>query len=113
MFLSQLADDEQQVIHQCMKAIVGGRYLEGDIETRLGLDEDVYERIVDAFPHLDDSSDDSDVTLAINNSMNEVLHGFQMSSTEWAKWFNVSRDDVLKVYQKWARPRGWSHTGVR
>jgi hypothetical protein len=113
MTLAKLSDTDRQIILQCLNAILKGRFLEGEFDARLGIEPGEFERIVAAYPNVDDSDDDSNETLTINNCLNEVCHGIRFSNREWAQWFNVSKSEVEEVYRKWAILRGWSHTGIR
>ena len=113
MSLAQLSDKEKQIILQSMKAILRGRFLEGEFHTRLGIEPDELEQLLLAYPNLDDSDDDSTAALAINNCLNEVCHGISFSENDWSQWFGVSRAEVQEVYRKWAVLRGASRTGIR
>jgi len=113
MPLSELSEKDRRIIFQCLSAVLKGKFLEDDYEARIGIDEDDIDKIVAAFPEIDDSNDDSDVTLAINNSLNEVCHGIRFSDDEWNQWFDVNKSEVEEVYWKWAKLRGWSQTGIR
>ncbi len=113
MSLAKLSDRERQIIFQCLNAILKGGFLEGEFHARLGIEPEELEQIVAAYPGVDDSDDDSNVVLAINNCLNEVCHGISFSDREWSQWFIVNMSEVEEVYRKWAILRGWSHTGVR
>ena len=112
MSLAKLSDSDRQTIFQCLNAILRGRFLEGEFETRLGVGTEELERIVSMYPNVDDSSDSANTALAINNCLNEVCHGISFSHREWARWFTASKSEIEEVYRKWAVLRGWSHTGV-
>jgi hypothetical protein len=60
--LIKLSDKEREVIFQSMIAILKGRFLEGEFQTRLGIEPEELERIAVAYPNVDDSDDDSSVT---------------------------------------------------
>ena len=90
-----------------------GKFLENEYEARLGIEEEKLNEIVAAFPDIDDSDDDSDVTLAINNSLNEVCRGLRFSDEEWKQWFDVNKSEIEETYSKWAKLRGWNQTGIR
>jgi hypothetical protein len=113
VILTKLSDKERQIIFQSMNAILRGRFLEGEFRTRLGIEPEELEQIAVAYPNVDDSDDDSNVALAINNCLNEVCYGIGFSDRDWSQWFVVSRSEVEDVYRKWATLRGWSRTGIR
>jgi hypothetical protein len=110
--LAKLSDGDRQIILQCLNAILKGRFLEGEFHTRLGMERAELEQVVAAYPHIDDSDDNSNAALAINNCLNEVSHGINFSNREWSQWFTVNRSEVDEVYRRWAILRGWSRTGI-
>jgi hypothetical protein len=69
--------------------------------------------VVEKFPNLDDSNDDSNDALAINNSLNEICYGIRFTEDKWRKYFTKSYEDVERVYKKWAKLRGCNRTGIR
>jgi hypothetical protein len=73
MALDLLAPEEREVVRRAMAATF--RYFDFDFQTRLGISPDSMRMLLDAWPVVDDSRDDSDACLAINNSMNDLLHG--------------------------------------
>jgi hypothetical protein len=113
MALSELSEKDRQIIFQCLNAIAKGKFLEDDYEARLGIEKEKLNEIVTTFPDIDDSDDDSDAALAINNSLNEVCHGIRFSDEEWEQWFDFSKSEIEEVYWSWAKLRGWSQTGIR
>ena len=111
MYLSKLSEQEQEVVIQCMKAILNGDFLKHEFQTRLGISEMELKEVLVSFPDIDDSDDDSRVTRALNNCMNEVCHGIRFRSAEWEKWFTFERDLAIEVYEKWTQLRGWNNSG--
>jgi hypothetical protein len=84
-----------------------------DFETRLGLEEEEMTELLRVWPNVDDTVDDSTACLAINNSLNDLLHGVGISEEESLRLLGVGRDEAYRVYRKWAETRGWNSTGVR
>lgn len=111
MSLTVLNADEIEVIRRMMAATF--RYFDFDFEARLGISEEDMRSLLVAWPHVDDSDDDSDACLAINNSLNDLLHGVGISDAEAIKLAGVDRSGIYSIYKKWAAARGWSSTGVR
>jgi hypothetical protein len=111
--LAKLSDSDRQIILQSMNGILNGRFLEGEFHARLGIEPEELRQIVEAYPNIDDTDDNSNAALAINNCLNEVCHGIRFSNREWSQWFTVSKSEVEEVYRKWAVLCGWSHTGIR
>ena len=112
MSLAKLSDSDRQIILQCLNAILKGNFLEGEFHTRLGIEREELEHVVAAYSQIDDSDDNSNAALAINNCLNEVCHGIRFSNREWSRWFSVNRSEVDEVYRRWAILRGRSRTSI-
>lgn len=95
-----------------MKAMLEGNFLEHEFHTRLGVNEDDLKKIISDFPDIDDSKDDYNGTIAINNCLNEVCYGIDFSENDWSRWFTVSRNEIVETYKKWASLRGKTKTGI-
>lgn len=111
--LEELSRQEQDVILQCMTVILKGAYIDNfEFQTRLGIDSAELAEVIKAWTNIDDTDETSAAYLAINNCMNEVCYGVDIPLNEWPKWFNISREEIEKVYTKWAKLKGRSSTGV-
>ena len=113
MSLAKLSDNERKIIFECLNAISKGNFLEHEHHARLGIDLEELKQIVAAYPNIDDSDDNSNEVLAINNCLNEVCHGISFSDREWSEWFTFNKSEAYDIYRKWAILRGWSNTGIR
>src|SRR6266404_7585941 len=103
MAFSSLSEAEKDIVHQCLKAILHGSYIDDrEFPARLGFDRESLKQVLCSWPQLDDTAEGL-TRLAINNCMNEVCHGIDLSSSEWTTWFNVSKADVQATYFKWAK----------
>jgi len=111
MALDSLTNDERDVVRRAMEATF--QYFDFDFQSRLGIAPESMRALLDAWPIVDDVRDDSDACLAINNSLNDLLHGVGISDDEALKLIRVSRVEMQRVYRKWASARGWKSTGVR
>jgi hypothetical protein len=97
-----------------MKAIADSPEIEDwEFQTRLGIVRPSLRRIISLWPAIDDSSDNSDELLAINNCLNEVCNGVEIPDTEWRKWFAQPKGEIMKTYNKWLRLRGRSSESIR
>ena len=68
MAFKALSKDEKEIVLQCMKAIADGPEIEDwEFQTRLGIVRPALRRIIAMWPEIDDSLDNSDEFLAINN----------------------------------------------
>ena len=111
MTLAALTPDEREVVRRAMDATFS--FFDFDFNTRLGITPETMRALLDAWPKVDDAGDESDASLAINNSLNDLLHGEGISDDEAIALVGVSRDEMRRVYRKWAAARGWTSTGVR
>lgn len=111
MTLSLLNSDERIVVRRSMEATF--QFFDTDFETRLGVNPEEMKSLLRDWPNVDDSSDNSIATLAINNSLNDLLHGFDISDTQAQSLVGTNRSEMDRVYTKWAKSRGWSSTGIR
>jgi NADH:ubiquinone oxidoreductase subunit E len=113
MSFAKLTQNEKQIILQCLNAILNGSFLEHEFHARLGIEIEDLSQVVSTYPNIEDSDDNSNETIAINNCLNEVCHGISFLEREWREWFNVQRSEVDEVYRKWAILRGWSRTRIK
>jgi hypothetical protein len=110
----RLALDEQTAALDCMKVIAEGREIEDwEFQTRLGITRAQLEKVITAWPEIDDSRESSEEFLAINNSFNEVCHGIAIPEAEWGKYFSQPREKVKKAYTHWLQLRGATRGGIR
>lgn len=111
MAIEDLTPEEQDIVVGCMKAAM--KYIDDwEAPTRLGLEIDELRRIVAMWPNIDDRDESSVSFLAINNSLNEVCHGFEIPPDEWGNWFKVPWASVIETYRKWSALRGINR-GIR
>jgi hypothetical protein len=114
MAFKELSTSEKETVLQCMKAIADGPEIEDwEFHTRLGLDRPNLRRIISLWPEIQDSSENSDGFIAINNCLNEVCHGINISAADWPKWFTQPKEEVKQIYYKWLKLGGLSSSGLR
>lgn len=101
MSLVKLTVEEREVIRRSIAATF--QYLDFDFHSRLGVTEEEVREILSAWPTADDAKDNSPICLAINNSMNDLLHGIGISDSEALKHIGVDREEMLRVFRKWKR----------
>jgi hypothetical protein len=109
--LAALTPEEYQVIRRSMEATFC--FFDADFQTRLGIPPDTMRSLLLAWPNIDDSKDESDACLAINNTLNDLLNGVGISDAEALELVGVTRAEMQRVYGKWASARGWGATGVK
>ena len=100
MTIENLSAREQYIVLQCMKA-TAAEVDDWEKHSRLGIDADELQQIIAQWPSIDDCDEAGAGFLAINNSMNEVCHGFRLPSAEWSTWFDTTIEEVKSVYLKW------------
>jgi hypothetical protein len=111
MPLADLTTPDREVIRRAMEASF--QFFDWDFQTRLGVTPEAMRALLGNWPNVDDTSDESDACLAINNAMNDLLHGVGISDQKALELIGVDRAEMLRVYRVWAEGRGWSSTGVR
>jgi hypothetical protein len=110
MTIASLTPEEREVIRRAMLATF--RYFDHDFHTRLGIQPATMRSMLAAWP-IDDSDDDSDACLAVNNTLNDLLFGVCISEADAMEFVGVTGAEIQRVYAKWAVARGWSKTGIR
>ena len=111
MTVKALTHVEQLVVCRAMRATLD--FFDWDFSTRIGIDTSAMSQLLALWPDIDDSDDNSDACLAVNNALNEWLHGVGVSDRESLAQLGVNRAEVIRIYEKWAASRGWKSTGVR
>lgn len=111
MSLGNLTSSELAVVRNAMEATF--QFFSFDFQARLGLEPEEMSELLKSWPNVDDTSDDSQACLAVNNSLNDLLHGVGISEEESVRLLGVGRGEVYRIYRKWADSRGWNSTGVR
>ena len=111
MAFDALSSKEKDIVLRCMKATTA--YVDDcEKHSRLGLEPQELQRVLDAWPNIDDTMEDTAEFLAVNNSLNEVCHGFRIAPDEWGKWFDAPKSEIEAVYRKWLGIRKISE-GIR
>jgi hypothetical protein len=111
MSIAALNTSEQVIVRRVMQATFS--HFDVDFHTRLGVSTTAMQALLDAWPDIDDSSDESDACLAINNALNDLLHGVGIDEQEAMKIAGVSVTEITLIYRKWAVARGWKSTDLR
>lgn len=100
MRLSKLSAKEQEIVLQSMKA-TAAHVDDWEKHSRLGLETAELELQIARWPNIDDSRENSNGFLAINNCLNEVCHGFRIAPEAWDHWFEWPISDIESTYKKW------------
>ena len=114
MAFEKLSANEQEQILQCMKTIASGSEIEdAEFFTRLGTTRAVLQKIILDGPNIDDSSEDSEGFLAINNCLNEICNGLDIPESRWSDYFAVSKVAYKQTYLKWLKRTAFPQGGIR
>jgi hypothetical protein len=113
MALVDLSAEERQVVFECLRATVSGPFFpDWEFHTLFGIERSDMKAIVDAWPAIDDSSEN--VSLAINNSLNNLLGYPHGHNREWLKYVSVPPEEVARIFKKWrGEPVSNSFEGLR
>lgn len=111
MTLAALTIEELEVVRRALSATF--KFFDFDFETRLGLTPEAMRELLGNWPSIDDSNDDSVASLAVNNALNDLLHGIGISNADAQRLTGVDREEMYRIYRKWSESRGWTSTGVR
>ena len=114
MPLATLNGNDVAVIERALRALAAGEIVaEFEFGGRIGVELADFRKMLDRWPAWDDADDGSAECLAINNTLNDLLHGVGLSERHCGELLGVGRDELLRVYRAWAASRGWTATGVR
>jgi len=105
MAFRKLSAKDQEIILRCMRATVA-HVDDWEKHSRLGLEPNELNSIIDQWPNIDDSDESGNGFLAINNCLNEVCHGFRIESVEWRDWFDTPIAEVECTYRTWLALKG-------
>jgi hypothetical protein len=104
MTLTILDAEEREVVRRSLEATF--HYFDSEFDARLGVTEEEMRRVLAEWPNVDDSNDDSNACVAINNALNDLLHGEGISDADAIQLTGVDTAEMERIYKKWARGRG-------
>ena len=112
MAFEKLKDREKRTIYASLEFVSRSGFIDDfEFQTRIGISPEELNEIIKLSPMFDDT--DPLIELAINNCLNEVCYGLEITETEWEKWFDVSHDEIKSIFSKWAKLKGWKNTGLK
>ena len=112
MAIESLSPEAQAIIRRAIAFVATTHQLDGEFETRLGVERAEVAKVLMRWPAVDDHGDDAPVTVAINNALNELVNGMDLSAEEWRQ-IGTTRGEVEAAYAAWATARGWQSRGLR
>jgi hypothetical protein len=98
--LTDLDASERRVVFECLRATASGPFFpDWEFHTLIGLERSDVQAIVDAWPSINET--DENVSLAINNSMNNLLGYPHGRERDWPQYISVSPVQVRRIFAKW------------
>ena len=95
--IEHLTVEDRTIVLSCMRA-TAAHLDDAEAHTRLGITPTGLARLIADWPNV---GNDENAILALNNSLNEVCHGFKIEPGDWPKWFDVPIEQVRQTYLKW------------
>src|SRR4051794_4119587 len=106
MSLAALNQNDLAVIGRAAQAMArGGILQEFEFGARIGVELPEFREMVAKWPAWDDSDDSSPACLAINNTLNDLLHGVGLTERQCIELLGVGRQELVGVYGRWAASR--------
>jgi hypothetical protein len=100
MALADLSPEERQIVFECLRATATGPFFpDWEFHTLFGIERGDVKAIVDAWPAVDEANEN--VSLAINNSMNNLLGYPHGRDREWLQYMSVPPKEVARIFKKW------------
>jgi hypothetical protein len=110
MGLNSLSPEERQVVFACLHAAAHGPFFdEEEFHTLISLERHEVAAIASTAPDIDDA--DENVTIAINNSLNNLLFYPHREEEAWQSLIPASPEEVWRIFEKWRGGDG--STGAR
>ena len=105
--MEPLDNQEIKIIGECLDATIQGPFLVDpqandpwwEFPILMGLEPHEVSDIADLWPNVDMAN--TDVQLAINNSMNNLLGYPHGRWAEWPDYISVPPAEVLSIFRKW------------
>src|SRR5690242_2616266 len=100
MALTNLTTAEQQVVLECLNAAATGPFFpDSEFETLFGVSRADVIAIVESWTKVNETAEG--VSVAINNSMNNLLGYPHRHDREWSQFISVGREEVARIFRKW------------
>lgn len=99
-------------MRSCMDFVARTPALQPAFETRLGVDSNDFAKILLRWPEGIENPEWTPTTIAINNALNEIIHGLQLSSADFHQ-IGSSRGAVQAMFFRWATVRGLTAEDLR
>ena len=103
---------DQALLRRCLEYVLAKEELENAFQTRIGATPDEVREILADMPRALAAPDGSVATIAINNALNEIVHGITVSRVD-ERHLGSSRGCVQALFFRWAAARGWDASRLR
>jgi hypothetical protein len=101
MPLSTLTDAERQVIQQCLRAAADGPFFpDWEFQTLFGVSRSEVRAVASAWPNVGDSTEG--VSLAITNSLNNLVGYPHGQDHVWSQHISVAPDELVRILRRWS-----------
>jgi hypothetical protein len=102
MNFEQLSESDKIAIGQALRAAADGPFFpDWEFQTLFGLQRSEVRAIADAWPQPTASAEN--VTIAVNNSLNNLLGYPHSMEAEWAKWISVEPEHLNELFNRLRR----------
>ena len=110
MAIEKLSQRDQQVIAECLDAILSGVFID-DVEFQItaGVTFAEVARVRAALPDVDDSLET--VALVINGALNDLLGYPHRQEARWADFISVPTTEVSLIFRRWREAKDWTSDG--
>ena len=109
MPIAALNQNDIALIGRALRLMAAGEILqEFEFGARIGVELPEFREMVARWPAWDDADDRSPECLAINNTLNDLLHGVGLTERQCIEMIVTGKEELLGVYRRWAASRGWS-----
>src|SRR4051794_25289381 len=100
MALADLTDEEQRAVFECLTAAASGPFFpDWEFQTLFGVSRSDVKAVADAWPNVNEETES--VSLAINNSMNNLLGYPHGRVRDWSRYISVGPAEVGRIFRKW------------
>ena len=100
MPLATLGQNDVAVIGRVLQAMATGDILQGfEFGGRIGVELPEFREMVARWPAWDDADDRSPECFAINNTLNDLLHGVGLTERQFTELLGLGREKLVGVYR--------------
>ena len=97
MDLSHISDSDKAVVGQALRAAVDGPFFpDWEFHTLFGLTRNEVRAVADAWPNVELNS--ADVSLAVNNALNNLLGYPHRQESVWSQWLSISSSELDELF---------------